>query len=251
MTRVKKDRRDTVRPAPSNGLQTTRKTMNRALARALLSTAVAALTAVSSHAAEAQGANPKVEAKAAMCMGCHNIVGYQTTFPQVYKVPMIAGQDPKYIVSALTQYKAGDRKHPTMRGQADNLTEKDMADIAAFYSALGKSAPAERPVPDMVETPVPEALRGKLAVCAGCHGANFNKPTDGTIPRLAGQHADYLYATLKAYHTTDNPKVGRKNATMNPMAAMLSDDEMKATADYLASLPGDLRLVPESRFRTH
>ena len=212
----------------------------------MLSVALAA----SSFAALAQDAKAG-EQKVAMCMGCHNIIGYQSSFPQVYKVPMIAGQDPKYIVSALTEYRSGDRKHPTMRAIATSLTDKDMADIAAFYSELGKSVPVEHAVPAMVETPAPDAVRAKLAACAACHGANFTKPTDGSIPRLAGQHADYLYATLKAYHTTGNPKVGRTNATMNGMAAMLSDDEMKVTADYLSSLPGELKVVPESRFRMH
>ena len=53
-----------------------------------------------------------------MCIGCHGIVGYQADFPQVYKVPKIAGQDAKYLVSALTAYRSGDRKFPTMRSIA-------------------------------------------------------------------------------------------------------------------------------------
>ena len=50
-----------------------------------------------------------------MCIGCHSIPGYQASFPEVYKVPMIAGQSAKYIVAALNAYKKGERKHPTMR----------------------------------------------------------------------------------------------------------------------------------------
>src|SRR5450631_1054379 len=75
------------------------------------------------------------EKKAAMCIGCHGIPGYQASFPEVYKVPMIAGQNAKYIESALGQYKKGDRKHPTMRAVAASLSDQDMADLAAFYSA--------------------------------------------------------------------------------------------------------------------
>ena len=73
-----------------------------------------------------------------MCIGCHGIPGYQTSFPEVYKVPMIAGQNAKYIVAALNAYKKGDRKHPTMRGIAASLSDQDMADLAAFYEQLGK-----------------------------------------------------------------------------------------------------------------
>ena len=74
------------------------------------------------------------EKKAAMCIGCHGIPDYKASFPEVYRVPMIAGQGAKYIVSALGQYKKGDRKHPTMRAIAASLSEQDMADLAAYYS---------------------------------------------------------------------------------------------------------------------
>jgi cytochrome c553 len=221
--------------------------MNRVLSRALtLSLILASVFGVARAQDAARG-----EQKVAMCMGCHNTVGYQGTFPQVYKVPMIAGQDPKYIVSALTEYRSGDRKHPTMHAIATPLTDQDMADVAAYYAQLGKSVPDERPVPATLETPIPEALKAKLTACTACHGANFSTPTDGTIPRLAGQHADYLYAALKAYRTQNNPRVGRGNATMVGMAAMLDDAEMKEAAEYLSSLPSELKVVPESRFRHH
>ena len=70
--------------------------------------------------------------KAAMCIGCHGIPGYQASFPQVHKVPKIAGQNAKYITAALGAYKKGERKHPTMRAIAGSLTDQDIADLAAF-----------------------------------------------------------------------------------------------------------------------
>ena len=73
-----------------------------------------------------------------MCIGCHGIKGYQASFPEVHKVPMISGQSAKYIVAALTAYKKGERKHPTMRAIAASLTEQDMADLAAYYEQQGK-----------------------------------------------------------------------------------------------------------------
>jgi cytochrome c553 len=72
--------------------------------------------------------------KAAMCIGCHGIPGYKTTFPEVYQVPMIGGQSAKYIENALKEYQKGDRKHPTMRGIAASLSDQDMADLAAYYA---------------------------------------------------------------------------------------------------------------------
>ena len=76
--------------------------------------------------------------KTAMCIGCHGIPGYKTAFPAVYHVPMIAGQQPGYIISALKAYRSGERSHPSMRGIAASLTDQDMADLAAYYGVPAK-----------------------------------------------------------------------------------------------------------------
>ena len=73
--------------------------------------------------------------KDSMCQGCHGIPDYRTAFPAVYSVPKIAGQHAAYIVKALQAYKSGERWHPTMAAIAASLSEQDMADLAAFYSA--------------------------------------------------------------------------------------------------------------------
>ena len=219
---------------------------------------VAASLCSAAQAQEAKAGDAAVGAtKAAMCIGCHGIVGYQASFPEVYKVPMIAGQSAKYIVSALAAYNKGERKHPTMRGIATTLTEQDMADLGVFYETQGKAA-AGTPPPATLAHAVPDALKERMAVCVACHGANFSAPIDPTYPRLAGQHADYLYAALKAYHTDGNKLVGRGNATMRSQVVQEADGkkkltfsnaELKQVASYLASLPGELKVVPQSRFR--
>ena len=233
-------------PPPDSSASNRDETMKRALT--LLLALAAALTS-----AQAQDARAGAK-KVAMCIGCHGIPGYQATFPMVYKVPKIAGQNAKYITAALTAYQKGDRRHPTMRAIAASLTPADIADVAAFYEALGKTE-ATAPVPAVLETPVPEALKAKVIACTACHGANFNTPTDGSIPRLAGQHVDYLYAALRAYQIggdatdTRHPYIGRVNATMNGMARVLEDADLKQIAAYLGSLPGEVKTVAESRFR--
>lgn len=74
-------------------------------------------------------------AKVSMCIGCHGIDGYKTAFPEVYSVPKLGGQHAGYIAKALQAYKSGDRNHPSMRGIAASLSEKDMADLGAYYAA--------------------------------------------------------------------------------------------------------------------
>jgi cytochrome c553 len=70
-----------------------------------------------------------------MCTGCHGILGWRTAFPEVYKVPKLGGQHQAYIVKALQEYKSGERTHPSMRAIAASLSDKDMADLAAYYAA--------------------------------------------------------------------------------------------------------------------
>jgi cytochrome c553 len=186
------------------------------------------------------------QSKAAMCIGCHGIVGYQNVFPEVYKVPKISGQSANYIASALNAYKKGDRKHPTMRGMAGPLSEQDIADLSAFYAASGTLEAA--PETPAAATEVVAALINKGG-CVACHGANFSKPLDPSYPKLAGQHADYLYAALRSYNTQGNAVMGRNNAIMSGVTGQYSNAELKAIAGYLASLKGEMSTEPQSRFR--
>ena len=188
------------------------------------------------------------EKKVAMCIGCHNIPGYQASFPEVYKVPKIAGQNAAYIVAALTEYKKGERKHPTMRAIAASLSDQDMADVAAYYNQLGKKESNEAKAAAVTPPPDVAKLLAQ-ANCASCHGANFSAPIAEGYPKLAGQHADYLYAALKAYQTDHNERVGRNNAIMMGMARPFTHAELKMLAGYLSSLPTDLYTVAQSRFR--
>ena len=100
--------------------------------------AAALVAGLCAAGALAQSAAPAGSADAAkgkrsMCIGCHGMPFYKTSFPEVYSVPMIGGQSPQYIVKALQAYRAGDRPHPTMRGIAGSLSDQDMADLAAYY----------------------------------------------------------------------------------------------------------------------
>ena len=72
--------------------------------------------------------------KIQMCIGCHGIPGWRTAFPEVYKVPKLGGQHEAYIVKALQEYRSGSRTHPSMRAIAASLSDKDIADLAAYYA---------------------------------------------------------------------------------------------------------------------
>lgn len=212
-----------------------------------LALALSVATLPAQAAVVGNAANAK--AKVAMCIGCHNIVGYQASFPEIHKVPKIAGQNAKYIAAALAAYQKGDRKHPTMKGIAVSLTEQDMADVAAYYEVLGQDA-AKKAATAPAAPPEVASLLTK-GNCAACHGANLNTPVDGGYPKLAGQYADYLFVALKSYQTSNNALIGRGNAIMAGQVKQFTHGELKLLANYIASLPGDLKTVPQPKFKKH
>jgi cytochrome c553 len=117
----------------------TRKMLALSMNIALL--AASACIASTAFAAEPAAANPaKGDAQAGRalvytCGGCHGVTGYKNAYPN-YHVPRIAGQNFDYLVAALTEYKKGERAHPTMRAQGESLSEQDINNIAAYLSSL-------------------------------------------------------------------------------------------------------------------
>ncbi len=112
-----------------------KKTLTMA-ALVLLSSATA-----SAVATEITGNAKAGQNKVAMCIGCHGIAGYRTAFPEVYRVPILGGQNAKYIEMALHGYKNGDRKYSTMYAIAASLSDQDIADIAEYYAAQKRVSP--------------------------------------------------------------------------------------------------------------
>jgi cytochrome c553 len=102
-----------------------------------LSLAVLALAYCGAAGAAETGDAQAGRSKAAMCQGCHGLDGYRMAFPEVYHVPRLGGQHTGYIVKALQGYKSGARSNATMRAIAAQLSEKDMADLAAYYGTAG------------------------------------------------------------------------------------------------------------------
>ena len=212
----------------------------------LATLATATLTSTAAMAQEVKGDALAGEKKIAMCIGCHGIVGYQASFPEVYKVPMISRQSGKYIVAALNGYKSGERKHSTMRSVALGLTDQDIADVAAYYEGHG-------PATSLPEQPGPASARVTelltKGACNSCHGPNFSKPIDPSYPKTAGQNRDYLFVALKSYKAEGTTAWGRSNPIMGGIAKQFSNAELKELANYIAAQPGELRVIPQAKFR--
>jgi len=204
----------------------------------LLSTLLLATFAFGAAAQQAKPDLAKGEATAnQVCMACHAVDGTRGLPDN----PILQGQHPEYLVKQLTEFKSGKRENAIMLGFASMLSDEDMRNVAAFYAA-------KKPVPGFASQKDLLALgeqiwRGgvaarNIAACAGCHS-----PTGAGIPsqypRLAGQHASYTDAQLKAFR---NGAIGetegaRTNSQqMSEVAARLNDLEIKAVADYIAGL---------------
>jgi len=188
--------------------------------------------ALASSTLPAQEASPKADpvhgkAISYTCLGCHGVEGYKNAYPN-YSVPELRGQHPEYLVSALKEYKSGERSHFTMHSQAEELSGQDMADIAAYFAGTPLAAghaPAAQ---------VPEVA----GLCVSCHGADGVGITP-LYPTLAGQHADYIARALDEYQ-----KGARKNVIMATFAAHLTSEQMDALGEYFSKEQPSLQTLP-------
>jgi len=192
--------------------------------------AVSARAAVDPAAAVAATGDPVLGAKKFYtCVGCHGIDDYKNAYPD-YSVPRLRHQNSGYIISALQEYKSGERPHATMHAQASSLSDQDMQDIAAYL----QGAEPVKPSATIVGSVPPQ-----VAPCAACHGENglgVEAPLTPKPPVLAGQHVDYLEQALTTYRNGR-----RKNVVMDGMAQLLkSDEDVKLVAAYFASQPSPL-----------
>ena len=182
----------------------------------------AAILALVSIAAQADGDADRGRKLAYTCMGCHGVEHYKNAYPS-YSVPKLGGQNAPYLVSALGEYKSGSRMHPTMRGFASSLSDQDRADLAAFFHS---KVPASAG-PEPVGTPPPQA-----AACAACHGTN-GRGTTPEYPNIGGQHPDYIEQALNDYRLGK-----RKNPIMAPFAQQLTKEDIEVLAEYFSEQQG-------------
>lgn len=90
----------------------------------------------------------------------------------------------------------------------------------------------------------PAAGAEKAKTCASCHGATGNETLDGTYPKLAGQHPEYLAKALAGYRSGE-----RQNAIMAGFAQSLSDEDINDLAAYYGSQAGDLHDLSDVKSR--
>lgn len=178
------------------------------------------------------------EGKAVTCGACHGADGNSA----VPNFPKLAGLGEKYLLKQMKDIRDGRRPVAAMAGQVDNMTDQDLADIAAFYDA--KERTSEMADEDLVALGRKVYMSGimerKVAACSGCHSPSGKGNGPAGFPGLAGQHADYIAAQLKMFRTGYESPEGRTNdgdsKIMRTTAFELSDLEIKAVASYASGL---------------
>ncbi|GAA3971335.1 c-type cytochrome [Allohahella marinimesophila] len=173
------------------------------------------------------------EEKAATCVACHGPAG-NSAAPMF---PKLSGQVAKYTDLQLHLIKSNERPVPQMAGIADNLSDQDMADLAAYYQST-QPTPAVAS-PDTIELGEQLYRAGNSAkgvpACAGCHDPLGRGNIPAGFPRLAGQHTDYITTQLLAYRNGERT-AGPYAAMMQGVAANLSDKEIAALSNYIQGL---------------
>lgn len=164
------------------------------------------------------------------CFICHGAAGESSS--PVF--PRLAGQNASYVARQLADYKSGKRKSTTMQPMVEDLTAEDFRALGQFFA---QQPTAVHAVADTELAQVGRFVynRGNpwsgVPACATCHGAT-GQGTDA-LPRLAGQHAQYMENQLRQFNTRERTN---DNAVMHGIAAKLSELETKAVAAYLSGL---------------
>lgn len=178
------------------------------------------------------------EGKVAACGACHGADG-NSPAPAF---PKLAGLGEKYLFKQMRDIRDGARPVPTMAGQLDGKPDQDLADMAAYYAQQvrtgGQTDPELRALGEKVyRSGVAER---NVAACTACHSPTGKGNGPAGFPALAGQHAEYIAAQLRAYRQGYEDPAGRTNdgdsKIMRTTAFGLSDMEIEAVASYAAGL---------------
>jgi len=187
----------------------------------------------------AQGDVESGKAKSVTCAACHGTDG-NSAIPMN---PKLAGQHENYLVKQLTEFKLASqtggqegRNNAVMNGMSAALSEQDIQDLAAYFSAQEptKGEASE----EFVELGNKLYLGGDLdrgiTACIACHGPRGNGTSLSGFPDISGQHAEYIASQLKMFRSGD--RANSLNGMMGDIAKRMTDKDIEAISSYVAGL---------------
>ena len=179
--------------------------------------------------------------KSAPCVACHGVEGVSVNPAW----PNLAGQGEKYMIDQLNLFKEKIRVNTLMNPQAENLSEQDIEDIAAYYSGLeagrGSADPDKEFQGEKLYVIGERIYRGGnpetgVPACMSCHAPDGVGNGPAKFPHLAGQHAVYTAAQLRAYRSGARYQPDDNLNMMKEIAIYLSDTEIDAVSEYISGL---------------
>jgi cytochrome c553 len=169
--------------------------------------------------------------KSQICQGCHGMNGNSTD----EMIPKLAGQYDEYIIKQMRNYQAGTRSHEIMNGMAAPLSDKDLADISAYFAIQPMmkgdgSTPSERGKNLFLKGNLSEMVM----TCVYCHGEGGKGLDSSTAmyPVIGGQHKAYLLKQLKDFREDD--RMNSPNVVMNRILRSLNNGDLEALAQYIS-----------------
>ena len=214
----------------------------RIAATALLTLGLATGTALAAETAPLKGDATAGAEKAATCVACHGLNGNSTT-PEW---PVIAGQNATYAHDQIVRIRDNKRPVPLMRPMVENLTDQDVADVAAFFATQTPAGFEADPSYWQAGEQLyrnGDAARG-IPACSACHGpVGRGIPANG-YPALQAQHSVYTvkqlndYATEVRYAKDDAGRAqsGPNAAMMQTIAARLTPEDRRNLASYIQGM---------------
>lgn len=180
-------------------------------------------------ATQAQGDSAAGREKAKKCATCHGADGNSNNPAW----PKLAGQHEDYIILQISNFQKGVRNNAQMAPMVKDLTDQDKADLAAFFSS--QKAKPSKAHPDLVQQGAKIYRAGNadtgVPACMACHGPRGAGNPAAQYPSLSGQHANYVETQLNAFRNGD-----RENSVMHTIAGKMTNEEIKAVADFVQGL---------------
>ena len=208
--------------------------MKTKIAHKVASVLALAIGLMAAQVVSAEGSADAGKAKSMTCAGCHGVDGNSVN-PEW---PSLAGQHAVYTARQLAAFKDGSRSNPLMSAQAMMLSDQDMQDLAAYFAAqkLTAKTVADAETVDRGRSIFQggDAAKGVTA-CLACHGPTGAGNGPAGYPAIAGQHAVYAAAQLRAYASGDR-KTDAPAKMMRDIASRLSEEDIKAVTSYIQGL---------------
>ena len=202
--------------------------MNKLIVSLLLTLGITGVAHAAGDAAAGQ-------AKAAVCGACHGPDG-NSPAPNF---PKLAGQGERYLTKQMHDIKDGKRTVLEMTGLLTNLSDQDLADLAAYFASQKGSVGAADP---KLVARGEKLFRGGdldkgLPACTGCHSPNGAGNAAAGFPHLSGQHATYIAKQLTDFRKEEAGRANDGDAmTMRTIARKLSDEDIAALSSYIQGL---------------